>query len=303
MAHHNIDCLVDTNPMAKEITKVSSNVKGTTAAVVAMKAAVVAAEKEGANHVCKNVNRGFFTLMHSQISQKIAAKKSRTDSLLIELSQQKRRLLEIKSTMERDYRRISARYGRIITGINKALKQRVYDLDRPVFDLCERDMENNNNRVTLMAGLVPVCQSEDMMASQQIAASVLKNNSLKAISRTRDFLYQLNQQKQITNRILLNRPVTQNAERVIPVIYCSSTIDRNGNESTLITVPQETDQLSAQSIENEVGAMASQLQWQDAHQDEMVQSEFNKLVAQSSASSRVKDLTTSLFKNRQSQNI
>lgn len=303
MAHHDIDCLVDTLPMADEVKKVSSNVQGTTAAVVAMKVAVVAAEKEGADHVCKNVNRGFFTLMHSQISQKIAAKKSRTDSLLIELSQQKKRLMEIKSTMERDYRRISARYGRIITSINKALKQRVHDLDRPIFDLCERDMETNNNRVALMAGLVPVCQSEDVAASQQIVSSVLKNNSVKAINRTKDFLYQLNEQKQITSRILLDRPADQDTERLIPVIYCSSVIDRNGNESTTITVPQETAQLSAQYIENELNAMAPQLQWQDAHKDVNVQSEFNKLVAQSPVSNRVKELTSSLFWKSQSQNL
>lgn len=303
MAHHDIDCLVDTLPMADEVKKVSSNVQGTTAAVVAMKVAVVAAEKEGADHVCKNVNRGFFTLMHSQISQKIAAKKSRTDSLLIELSQQKKRLMEIKSTMERDYRRISSRYGRIITSINKALKQRVHDLDRPIFDLCERDMETNNNRVALMAGLVPVCQSEDVAASQQIVSSVLKNNSVKAINRTKDFLYQLNEQKQITSRILLDRPADQDTERLIPVIYCSSVIDRNGNESTTITVPQETAQLSAQYIENELNAMAPQLQWQDAHKDVNVQSEFNKLVAQSPVSNRVKELTSSLFWKSQSQNL
>ena len=36
-----IDCLVDTHPMANEINSVSTNIKGTTAAVVGMKAAVI----------------------------------------------------------------------------------------------------------------------------------------------------------------------------------------------------------------------------------------------------------------------
>lgn len=60
--HHNIDCLVDTNPMAEKIQTVGNKVKHTTMAVVAMKTAVVEAEAAGAKHVCQNVNRGFLHL-------------------------------------------------------------------------------------------------------------------------------------------------------------------------------------------------------------------------------------------------
>ena len=65
-----IDCLIDTTPMADEIRTVSNHIEGTTTAVVAMQTAVVLAEKQAAETVCRNVNRGFYTLMRSQISQK-----------------------------------------------------------------------------------------------------------------------------------------------------------------------------------------------------------------------------------------
>ena len=51
-----ISCRVDTKPMAEELHSVSNHVKGTTAAVPPMQAAVIAAENSGAHKVCSNVN-------------------------------------------------------------------------------------------------------------------------------------------------------------------------------------------------------------------------------------------------------
>ena len=57
MAH--IDFVLDTKPMAQEISSISNHIKGTTAAVVAMQTAVVLAEQKAADQVCSNVNKGF----------------------------------------------------------------------------------------------------------------------------------------------------------------------------------------------------------------------------------------------------
>ena len=54
-----INCRVDTQPMADELHSVSRHVTGTTTAVVAMQAAVIQADKEAAERVCNDVNRGF----------------------------------------------------------------------------------------------------------------------------------------------------------------------------------------------------------------------------------------------------
>ena len=135
-----IPCSVDTTPMAAEMQSVSNHVKGTTAAVVTMQSAVIAAENNSANKVCSNVNRGFFTLMRSQISQKIANKHSRVEALIMQLGQQKRRLLGIKSNMEREYGRIAERYLKIFTSINKELETRIRQIDQPVFELVNKHM-------------------------------------------------------------------------------------------------------------------------------------------------------------------
>lgn len=80
----NFNFTVDTSPMASEMQSVSHGVNRVSGAVVAMQAAVIAAEKEGAEHVCQNVNKGFYSLMHSQISQKIAQLTSTVEAKLLE---------------------------------------------------------------------------------------------------------------------------------------------------------------------------------------------------------------------------
>ena len=87
-----IDCVVDTQPMAEEIKSVSHQINDTTTAVVAMKAAIVLAEQQAADMVCRNVNKGFYTLMRSQISQKIAKLQSEVDSQLMQLNTQRKQL-------------------------------------------------------------------------------------------------------------------------------------------------------------------------------------------------------------------
>ena len=82
----NIDFVIDTEPMAQEMSSISNHIKGTTAAVVAMQTAVVLAEQKAADLVCDNVNKGFYAMMRSQISQKIATLQSKVDSYLMQLN-------------------------------------------------------------------------------------------------------------------------------------------------------------------------------------------------------------------------
>ncbi|GHT76494.1 hypothetical protein FACS189463_1690 [Bacteroidia bacterium] len=159
---------VDTNPMAQEISTVSNHIKGTTTAVVAMQTAVVLAEAKAADHVCNNVNKGFYTLIRSQISQKIAKLQSEVDSHLMQLNAQRKQLLGIKNRMERDYNMISSRYLKLFNGLNQNLKQRVFELDKPTIDFAVREVEKVSNRTKYLTATVPVSQLESLAASQKI---------------------------------------------------------------------------------------------------------------------------------------
>ncbi|MDR3266090.1 MAG: hypothetical protein LBT24_00775 [Tannerella sp.] len=297
---------VDTNPMAAEIGSVSRQVNATTTAVVAMQTAVVLAEEKAADHVCANVNKGFYSLIRSQISQKIAKFQSEVDSHLMQLTQQRKALLAIKNRMERDYNMISGRYLKLFNGLNANLKQRVFELDKPTVDFAVREVDKISNRTKYLTATVPVSQLESLTASQKIIASKVKLRGLNVINSMKSFLFEMNIQKKLTDRILINDgKYTETASVFIPVIISECNHDNSDNKQIEITVPQtELDSYCQSAIRNAVHNEMPQIKWlQEETLNQEVKSEFSKLISTSSCSQRAKELATRLFMTNNYQTI
>lgn len=296
MATHNFRFDVDTSPMADKISEVSQKVNGTTGAVVAMKTAVLAAGNKGAEHVCKNVNKGFFSLMRSQISQKIAVNKSRVEALLMELQQQQKRLLDIKSTMERDYFRIATRYQRIILSINKSLHQRVADLDKPVFDFCEHDLLLGDNRKAALAGTAPIVQKETLTSSQRILMAAFKSDTLRAVDGMASLIRQIETGKRITKAISISEVIPKKATLYMPVAVCISIVDKEQNKSISIVTQDDSTNIYSQSVENTVADNVTNMEWTKAHAvDERLKMEFQKLCETARLPERERQIVVRLF--------
>ncbi|MDR0712315.1 MAG: hypothetical protein LBF67_08250 [Prevotellaceae bacterium] len=299
---------VDTKPMAAEIGSVSNHVMATTTAVVAMQTAVVLAEAQAATHICNNVNKGFYTLMHSQLSQKIAQLQSEVDSHFMKLAQLKKGLMGIKNRMERDYNMISNRYLKIFNGLNANLKQRVFELDRPVMSFAIKEVEQISNRTKYLTATVPVSQAESLSISQKIIASNVKYRVLNVINSMKNFLKDMSEQKKLTNRILFESYESGEVKSPalsIPVIIGEFNHDKYDNKYTKITVSNvELSEAAKSVISNVTSTAAQNLLWQAAKEiDKEVKSEFSKLLASSPAEQRVKDMANRLFMANNYQTI
>ena len=292
-----IDCVVDTKPMAHEIDKVSHHVTATTTAVVAMKTAVIAAEKEASDHVCEKVNQGFYTMIRSQISQKMAKLQSDVDSLLMQLAQQQKQLLGIRTRMERDYNMLLARYSKLFTGLNQNLKQHVAELDRPTMNFALGEVEHITNRSKLLTATVPVGQLESVMQSQQILASNAKYQGMKVINTMRDFLSDFNDQRRLTSTILLSGEARE-SHLAVPVVMMETCIDRNG--TTVENIVMNDTGLSAsmqRSIQNTITSTEDNLPWVDTtDKDRETINEYGKMVASANLPDRVKEMMNNLFR-------
>lgn len=298
-----ISCSVDTKPMAEELHSVSNHVKGTTVAVTTMQSAVIAAENNSANKVCSNVNRGFFTMMCSQISQKIASKQSRVEALLMHLGQQKRLLLGIKNNMEREYGRISERYHRIFSSINKELEQRIRQIDQPVFELVTKHMVTSSNRMNALTGWAATSQVEGLTDSQRILVSKMKNNAQYALEQSADFLTQIGKQRVLTNQILISN-VQGNEDKTcqVPVIICETISDSANIPRTEIWTPDELTSANASEINNVIRDKTD-MEWKEEKFPPQVEEEFNSLVASSQASPRVKQMIQKLYASTESKTL
>ena len=289
-----IPCKVDTTPMADQIKSVSRSVTGTTAAVVTMQSAVIAAENAGANKVCSNVNRGFFTLMQSQISQKIAQKKSRVDALLMKLAQNKRQLLGIKATMEREYERIAARYLKTFTSINKELAQRIQQIDQPVFDLVNKHMAASTTRMNAISAWAITSQTEGLTKGQQILVSKMKSNANTALEQSTQFLTQISEQRVLTNKVLISNPAgNDDKECKIPVVVCETISNDVGLKCVDITMPDGFNQQIKGEINNAI--RSKELEWKDETPSDIIAEEFAMLLESSQTSPRVKSMMRDLY--------
>ena len=289
-----IPCSVDTAPMAAELQSVSNHVKGTTAAVVTMQTAVIAAENKGANKVCSNVNRGFFTLMRSQISQKIANKQSRVEALIMQLGQQKRQLLSIKTNMEREYGRIAERYLRIFTSVNKELESRIRQIDQPVFELVNKHMMTSSNRMNALSGWVTTSQAEGITQSQQILVSKMKHNAQVALEQSTEFLSQIGEQRVLTGKVLISNPMGNESKTCqIPVVIWETLNDNSGIPRTEVNTPEALAKIHSDQINNVIRESET-LPWGE-DQSSMVAEEFMSIVDSSASNPRVKDMIKKMF--------
>ena len=296
---------VDTKPMADEMRSVSRHVNATTGAVVAMQTAVIIAEEKAADHVCNNVNKGFYSLIRSQISQKMAKLQSEFDSHLMQMVQQKNALLSIKNRMQKDYYMISSRYIKLFNGLNSNLKQRVFELDKPTIDFAVKEVDKVSNRTKYLTATIPIAQLESLVASQKIVASNVKYRGLNVIKSMRSFLFDMNTQKKLTDQILINDGrYTETATVYIPIVICECNRDKTDSGIEITVSDVELDNISKSAMKNAAFAELNQIEWQPKGiPNTEVKSEFSKMVSSSSKSQRIKDVATKLFQSNNYQTI
>ena len=299
-----IDCVVNTQPMAQEIDSVSRHITTTTTAVVGMKAAVIKAEEEAATKVCNNVNRGFYALIHSQISQKIAKLQSDVDSHLMKLNQLSKQLHGIQSRMQRDYGMLSSRYTKLFNGLNKNLENRVFALDKPTVDFAVKEISAVSNRTKQLSAIVPVGQLESLTASQKMLASSLKHRGMRVLTSMNNFLGNMKAQEIITQRILLPERCNNEMQPImVPVIVRESNNSRNDKHTDIYVNTTNLTQRAQNSIKNSVNE--HKFEWtspKSGSQNEL-HSEFSKCISKSNSSQRVKDMIEKLFSENSFQTI
>ena len=291
---------VDTTPMAQELGNVSNQLKATATAVTAMKAAVVLAEEKAADRVCENVNKSFFTLIRSQISQKIAKLHSEVNSQLMQLNRQRKQLMALKARMERDYNMISSRYLKLFNGLDSNLKQRIFERDKPAIDLALREAERLSNRMKYLTATVPVSQLESLSTSQKIVASNLKFRGMKAIVSISGFLSAADAQKRLADGIVIStdsRANSKGAVLFVPVAVSECVfagLDGKGIDIRFSTTC--LNQAAQSSIKNAVVTNIENLRWiTPSGIDPKTKAEFAAILSASSLSQRVKDTADGLF--------
>lgn len=287
--------------MARSLDHVSKRVDGTTAAVVAMQTAVIKAQSDAADDVCRNVNKGFYALIHSQISQKIAKWKSEVDSLQLQLNQQRRQLDNIRARMERDYVMITRRYSKLFGTLNRALQRRVHELDKAAFKFAVTEIDTLENRGKQLTATVPVGQTESLATSQRLMASNIKYRGARLIEIMKMFLADVNEQKLLTSRVSLDRSISvPDVRHFIPVAVWEGVAGATEGSLQHVVVPRsKLDDRTCRTLTNAITSPDVRLPWTatDSPVDTRVAENFNRMMADFDATPRIKQTMARLFDN------
>jgi hypothetical protein len=297
----NFSFTVDTREMAESLYSVAPHIEGTTAAVVSMQGAVILAERHAAENICANVNRGFFSLIRSQISQKVAMCRSQVDARLLEMRDLAQKLTSVKTTMQRDFQMIAMRYTKLFRSLDHALLGRVHELHRPLVDLVQKDVLRLTGRTLALQAEVPMHQMESVSTSQKVAASGARARAGQAIGAMARFIGETYQQDRLTESILGNESVKVKAAVLFPIALVDSDSLQSQQSQWQYRAPtppvHEMTQRLRGAVESGVFPLLQRLEWrpQPPVEREQVARCFNQLLAKAQLASRVSAQMATMF--------
>jgi hypothetical protein len=297
----NFSFTVDTQQMADGLYSVAPHVDGATGAVVSMQAAVIRAEQHAAEDICSNVNRGFFSLIRSQVSQKIAICRSQVEARLLELRDQSQKLLSVKATMQRDFQMIALRYTKLFRSLDSALLSRIRELDVMLVDLVHKDVARLDGRTRGLQASVPVHQLESIASSQKIAASSTRSKASFAINAMSRFIQESNQQDRLAASILSVEPGGADAAMLLPfALVDSDSLQMRQRQWQYHTPAPPAPEISLQikgAIERAVFPALPRIVWreQEGREREIVARDFHQMADQAKLNERVRAHVVRMF--------
>ena len=290
---------VDTTPMAQSVDGMSGRINATTAAVVAMEAAVIASEKQAADKVCANVDRGFYNLVKSQISMKVSTCYTEMQAKLALLVEYAKSLTKTKERMEGDYSRVRGQYTHIFKGLDKALANRIAQLDKDTVSISDTKKRLITGIFERNVSETVVTAAEVSSSNQQIAMSRIKDKTNHSLDFLANKVSENRTYKQLTESILDSTVSELKQEEYVPVIYVSK-------QSSLVTDKFVFDlhypEYLTEQIKNSIGLniLNQEEIYINAEKDDFerkaVSDEFQSLVASSSLDQRVAEKMMQMFR-------
>lgn len=295
------DIHVSTQPLAEKIDVVSDKIDLTTGAVASMETAVIAQEKSSTDNICGKLDVGFFNVVMSQIAQKLANENANARTFALELIQQQKVLQHLQTRMTGDYNMISSRYAKLFGSLNQELRNRISELDRPLIEYCSQQVKQLQNRIYGLVSGVPTLQSENLTATQAIAAAHIKRNAQSLIEAAGEYIKHEKRQEKAT-RNLWNAKHDDGKEYYVPIIIDEENTEiRTGvstikdNQALKAAIGDAAYQKTLQTLDS----VSSSLDWKsDDIQSSNIANHFADMVEKAGISKRLKDVMMNLFEKQ-----
>jgi len=286
----NLQFTVDTSPMAQSVDSARHHINGVNVAVVAMQAAVIAAEKKSSDTICENVDNGFYILVKSQTSQKAVAAKTEMESKQAILAQLAKALDKIKQQMEKDYNMITGRYVKLFNSINKSMETMVRELDRPAMQLAEIRKNMVFNRLKDDSSMLFSATTEALPLAQTALAGKLKQKTRDTLLTLSDSINESRSYNEKVDSILVKHDdyADGSALKYLPAIFFSTDSLLNSDDSIESVYTADVMEDAAPLV-SEINRVQNDLSWTalDTEEKDAVRREFLALCEKETNEERV----------------
>ncbi len=295
------DISIGTKPMADKIDVVSRHVDMTTGAVAGMETAVIAQDKSSTEQICGKLDVGFFNVVISQIAQKLANENAKARALALELIQQQKALQNLQMRMTGDYNMIGSRYAKLFGSLNQELKNRITELDRPLIDFCSQQIRQLQNRIYNLVSGVPVLQSENLTATQTIAAAHIKKNAKNLIETAGEYIKHEKRQENVT-RSLWSKEADDEKNYYVPIIIDEYNTELRKGAVVVKDNPtfkSSCGEVAYQKILQTIDSITTSLGWKlSTEKTSKVANHYLEMVEKSELPTRVKEMMLKLFNDK-----
>jgi len=260
---------VDTTPMAQSVDSARKHINGVNASVVAMQAAVIAAERASSKTICENVDNGFYMLVKSQISQKAVAAYTEMASKQVTLLQLAKSLDRVKQQMEGDYYSIAKRYGEHFNSLNRALETRVRELDRSAMRLAEIRKNIVFDRLKDDGSMLFSASSEAIPLAQTALSGKLKQKTRDTMLTLSDSINEdLSYNEKVESILVKHEDYSGDSDlRYLPAIFLATDSLLNPEDS-IESVYTADAMENAAPLVSEINSVQNSFSWTALDKDE-----------------------------------
>jgi hypothetical protein len=214
---------VDTMPFDSSVSKVNGHVDALTGAVIAMNTAQVAAINQTTKKVSNSLLNGFFGTIKAEISQQLQALDSAVKATFGLILEQGKAGTQKKNQMEADFNRISSRYADLFGNLDAECHKRIYELDKPAFNLSENIQKKLINETISGEGAKNfIVINEEASSKMMLLASSILRKVFDVIKTLHSYINQETHLTTLIDSFVENEKVKEKAALLIPVIFAES---------------------------------------------------------------------------------
>ena len=210
---------VDTSPFDRSVRSCGRAVNTLTASVANAAVEMCNTRKETASLISKSIIRGFFGMIHSEISQQKAMLASKIPVLLQDLKSRAELCLGKKDQMRRDFERITTRYFDIFRELDENMIAALRQLDQPLFNVSNKiDTFVFSGIVGREAAFSVVGNIDCIRGNTQITVSTLKRSAANLIQVAKRNLQYTKVLNSTIEQMLYDENPSQEKDFFLPVL-------------------------------------------------------------------------------------